>query len=108
MSVGSELAAREAQIGILPVLPEERIWGFGDFTWVNIGLAIATWAFRISARSANVTMLLAVTGLAGVAAREPCPRLELLAHRKTYSSPCATSTSLAGINSSKSAQLMFL
>ena len=47
MSVGSELAAREAQIGILPVLPEERIWGFGDFTWVNIGLAIATWAFLI-------------------------------------------------------------
>ena len=41
------LAAREAQIGILPVLPEERIWGFGDFTWVNIGLAIATWAFLI-------------------------------------------------------------
>ena len=47
MSAGSEVAAREAQFGILPVLPEERVWGFGDFTWVNIGLAIATWAFLI-------------------------------------------------------------
>ncbi len=40
-------AEREAQFGILPVLPSERVWGFFDFTWVNIGLAIATWAFLI-------------------------------------------------------------
>jgi nucleobase:cation symporter-1, NCS1 family len=38
---------REAQFGVLPVLPHERVWGFRDFTWVNIGLAIATWAFLI-------------------------------------------------------------
>lgn len=29
----------------LPVLPSERLWGFWSFTSVNIGLAIATWAF---------------------------------------------------------------
>jgi NCS1 family nucleobase:cation symporter-1 len=40
-------AQREAQFGVLPVLPHERVWGFWDFTWVNVGLAIATWAFLI-------------------------------------------------------------
>ncbi|MDV6011913.1 cytosine permease [Haloechinothrix sp. LS1_15] len=29
----------------LPVLPGERIWGFWKFTSVNVGVAIATWAF---------------------------------------------------------------
>ncbi len=29
----------------LPALASERIWGFWSFTSVNIGLAIATWAF---------------------------------------------------------------
>ena len=29
----------------LPVLPHERLWGFWQFTSVNVGLAIATWAF---------------------------------------------------------------
>lgn len=29
----------------LPVLRGERIWGFWQFTSVNVGLAIATWAF---------------------------------------------------------------
>lgn len=29
----------------LPTLPQERIWGFWSFTSVNVGLAIATWAF---------------------------------------------------------------
>ena len=47
MSRGGEVAGREAQFGILPVLPGERLWGFADFSWVNIGLAIATWAFLI-------------------------------------------------------------
>lgn len=36
---------REATFGTLPVLRHERVWSFTDFTWVNIGLAIATWAF---------------------------------------------------------------
>ncbi|MPY81981.1 MAG: hypothetical protein GEV00_01440 [Actinophytocola sp.] len=29
----------------MPVLPHERLWGFWQFTSVNVGLAIATWAF---------------------------------------------------------------
>ncbi|MEX5720312.1 hypothetical protein [Geodermatophilus maliterrae] len=29
----------------LPTLASERIWGFWSFTSVNVGLAIATWAF---------------------------------------------------------------
>jgi NCS1 family nucleobase:cation symporter-1 len=42
---GTEAAEREATFGTLPVLRHERVWNFADFTWVNIGLAIATWAF---------------------------------------------------------------
>ena len=41
----TEPAEREGTFGILPVLRQERVWSFTDFTWVNIGLAIATWAF---------------------------------------------------------------
>ena len=41
----TESAEREGTFGILPLLRPERVWGFADFTWVNIGLAIATWAF---------------------------------------------------------------
>ena len=33
--------------GLLPVLPQERVWGAFDFAMVNIGLAIATWCFLI-------------------------------------------------------------
>lgn len=36
----------------LPLLREERFWGFSDFTAVNIGLAIATWAFLIGGTTA--------------------------------------------------------
>ena len=54
---------REAAFSTLPVLREERIWGFGDFTWVNIGLAIATWAFLIGGSTA-----LFVGAQAGIAA----------------------------------------
>ena len=38
--------------GSLPVLKNERVWGFGDFTWVNISLAIATWAFLVGGATA--------------------------------------------------------
>jgi NCS1 family nucleobase:cation symporter-1 len=38
---------KEGTFGILPVLPEERVWNGFDFTMVNIGLAIATWCFLI-------------------------------------------------------------
>jgi NCS1 family nucleobase:cation symporter-1 len=54
---------QEAAFSTLPVLREERIWGFGDFTWVNIGLAIATWAFLIGGSTA-----LFVGAKAGIAA----------------------------------------
>lgn len=43
---------REAAFGRLPVTREERIWSFADFSWVNIGLAIATWAFLIGGLTA--------------------------------------------------------
>jgi NCS1 family nucleobase:cation symporter-1 len=54
---------QEAAFSTLPVLREERIWGFGDFAWVNIGLAIATWAFLIGGSTA-----LFVGARAGIAA----------------------------------------
>ncbi len=31
----------------MPVHRDERVWGFFDFSWVMIGLAIATWAFLV-------------------------------------------------------------
>lgn len=36
-----------AERGDLPLLPEERLWGFREFTFANSALAIATWAFLI-------------------------------------------------------------
>ncbi len=47
-----EDVTREATFGSLPVTREERVWGFADFTWVNIGLAIATWAFLVGGATA--------------------------------------------------------
>lgn len=35
----------DGTLNAMPLLPRERIWGFWDYTWVNIGLAVATWAF---------------------------------------------------------------
>lgn len=35
----------DATLTDLPLLPHERIWGFWQHSSVNIGLAIATWAF---------------------------------------------------------------
>lgn len=35
----------DATLSELPLLRRERIWGFWDYSSVNIGLAIATWAF---------------------------------------------------------------
>ena len=37
--------AEEATYGALPLTKKERVWGAGDFSWVTISLAIATWAF---------------------------------------------------------------
>ncbi len=44
--------SREATFGSLPVTREERVWNFADFTWVNVGLAIATWAFLVGGATA--------------------------------------------------------
>lgn len=38
-------ASGDATVNDLPLLPRERIWGFWGHSSVNIGLAIATWAF---------------------------------------------------------------
>ena len=53
----------EGAFSTLPVLRDERIWGFWDFTAVNVGLAIATWAFLIGGSTA-----LFVGAKAGIAA----------------------------------------
>ncbi|GAA3680542.1 cytosine permease [Nocardioides ginsengisoli] len=48
MSAAAEpavLAGEDATLSELPLLRRERIWGFWDYSSVNIGLAIATWAF---------------------------------------------------------------
>ncbi|MCG5219414.1 cytosine permease [Streptosporangium sp. KLBMP 9127] len=47
-----EDVTREATFGSLPVLRSERVWNFSDFTWVNVGLAIATWAFLVGGSTA--------------------------------------------------------
>lgn len=36
---------QDATLTELPLLRRERIWGFWDYSSVNVGLAIATWAF---------------------------------------------------------------
>jgi len=35
-----------------PLVDKEREWSFLEFTWVNVGLAIATWAFLIGGTTA--------------------------------------------------------
>ena len=37
--------SEDASLSELPLLKSERIWGFWDSSAVNVGLAIATWAF---------------------------------------------------------------
>lgn len=43
---------RGGAFSVYPVTPDEREWSFGEFTWVNVGLAIATWAFLIGGTTA--------------------------------------------------------
>lgn len=38
--------------GSLPLLMRERIWSGWDYTWVNLSLAIATWAFLVGGSTA--------------------------------------------------------
>lgn len=47
-----ETGGQNAAFSDLPVLPQERIWGAGDFTTINVALAIATWAFLIGGSTA--------------------------------------------------------
>ena len=47
-----ENSGLQAAYGTLPLLQKEREWGFGDFSWVNIGLAFATWAFLLGGTTA--------------------------------------------------------
>ena len=49
-----EDVTREATFGSLPVTRDERVWNFADFTWVNVGLAIATWAFLVGGATASL------------------------------------------------------
>lgn len=43
----AEQTTKDALFGTVPLVRSERVWGFFDFSWVMIGLAIATWAFLI-------------------------------------------------------------
>jgi len=52
MSKMQQEVQKAGTFGSLPVLKSERVWGFGDFTWVNISLAIATWAFLVGGATA--------------------------------------------------------
>lgn len=53
MAQSTQEAVQEAgTFGSLPVLKKERVWNFADFTWVNISLAIATWAFLVGGATA--------------------------------------------------------
>lgn len=45
-------AEEESAFGTLPLLKHERIWGFFDYSWANIGLAVATWAFLVGGSTA--------------------------------------------------------
>ena len=42
---GTAVVEEDASVSELPTLTRERIWGFWQFTSVNVGLAVATWAF---------------------------------------------------------------
>lgn len=52
MSGESKFTGASAAFGTLPVLKEERELGFLDHSWINIGLAIATWAFLLGGSTA--------------------------------------------------------
>lgn len=47
-----QVEGQNAAFSDLPVLRNERIWGAGDFTAINVALAIATWAFLIGGSTA--------------------------------------------------------
>ena len=54
MASTPKFTGASAAFGTLPVLKEERELGFLDHSWINIGLAIATWAFLLGGSTALV------------------------------------------------------
>lgn len=64
----------------LPLLKRERIWGFWDYSSVNIGLAIATWAFLqggavayyVGAKNAIITTVIGYGISALLVSLAPC------------------------------------
>lgn len=54
MAPPPKFTGASAAFGTLPVLKEERELGFLDHSWINIGLAIATWAFLLGGSTALV------------------------------------------------------
>src|SRR5215510_10088490 len=63
LSIEEEIA-RESWNEVLPILPDERLWGFLDYTLITIGLAIATWVFLIGGTCAQFVDL--KTGTAAI------------------------------------------
>lgn len=51
---GASEGSTADEFGALPLPPSARLWGFGDFVWVTVGLAIATWAFLGGAATADL------------------------------------------------------
>lgn len=47
-----ETVERDSSFGTLPLLKHERVWGFFDYAWVNVGMAVATWAFLVGGSTA--------------------------------------------------------
>jgi hypothetical protein len=109
----------------LPVLRHERIWGFWQFTSVNVGLAIATWAFLTGGtialfagvktairveirRRLGVDVLVqrsvsgpVVPGTAGARwrrwSRRPPPRARRLPHARVQAGSDTGTSSVAGV-----------
>ncbi|MHA7155706.1 purine-cytosine permease family protein [Arthrobacter sp. TMN-50] len=57
MNGSKSTAAEEVEnantFGSLPLLRSERVWTALDFSWVNVALAIATWAFLVGGATAS-------------------------------------------------------
>lgn len=52
-STATEEVEHANTFGSLPLLKAERVWNATDFSWVNVALAIATWAFLVGGATAS-------------------------------------------------------
>lgn len=50
--VAAGAVEQDSSFGTLPLLKHERVWGGWDYAWVNIGMAVATWAFLVGGSTA--------------------------------------------------------